>query len=523
MHGSARIILAAAALVLISSQAARAVGGIVGADFDSEVLLGCNEPTCSSGSTNATAEVWQEMLNSYTLRFGLNVNADDSAGGGLVLENGAAAYHTNFTVDLDNYDLILSTFRAGALRRNADALGCEGSVSLGAMSAPTLTINDQPGPDLSDLVLPGTSIENGGGDADLEIVSDTQRKTIEMRNRPGEDHFSLSLAMNAAALSDSCEVSARLGAPNAATTGCSACEYPGDGNRDIDQDGLFVTVTVVDRCGDGVVQAPEQCDLGVDRNGDSDTCCLSDCTFRGNDHICRGSTSSGACDPYEVCSGDSALCPADVKAPAGTPCEDDGDPCTEDVCDDGGGQCLHTEIPVCPERCGNGQIDPGEECDFGKIDNGSPTNCCDDTCMFRPNGASCTDEAFCNGEESCSDGVCTGSTGNPCSDLGSCAVCDEANNVCDTTGCAVTPTPTQIETPVGSTPTATVTPEQGTCVGDCDGDRTVDIKELISGVDIALHNRAAESCSAFDADADDEVALRELIEAVGNAVNGCPF
>ena len=378
-----------------------------------------------------------------------------------MLESGVAQYTLDFTVDGGNYDVIITAFRTGALRRNADAPGCEGSVSLGEMLAPKLTINGAAAPDLSSITFPGAMLANGGGDADLEIAGPTQGQTLHMRDRLGDDHFSLTFAMSATAVSDSCEVSARLGAPNGGTTGCSACEYPGDGNRDIDLDGLFVTVTVENLCGDGVLQLPEQCDLG-DRNGASDTCCLRDCTFKTNDRICRGSTSSGACDPAELCTGSDPLCPPDVKAPAETACEDDGDPCTADQCD-GSGQCVHTDSPdPCPQRCGNGRIDPGEDCDLGKIDNGAPTNCCDATCRARPNGSSCTDELFCNGDESCVDGECAASTGNPCADLGTCAVCDESNKRCDTSACLPTATPTSIGA-ASATPvvTPTITPTKG--------------------------------------------------------------
>jgi hypothetical protein len=454
----ARVIVETVALVLISAQAARAAN-IVDADFASAIQLGCQGGACTSGSTNATAALLSESVNTYTLRFGLNVNADDSAGPGTVLENGLAQYTTSFTVDGGNYNVSISTNRRGALRRNADAAGCEGSVALGDLPEPTLTINDEPGPDVAVLALPGAAIANGGGDADLEVDSSLKVRIIPMRNRPGPDRFSLTLIMNAAAFSDSCEVSARFGAPNGGTTGCSACEYPGDGARDIEADGLFVTVTVEDLCGDGELQAPEQCDLG-NRNGDSDSCCRLDCTFRPNIVICRGSTASPPCDPFELCTGNEAECPPDLKAPQGTACEDDGDPCTEDLCD-GSGQCLHTDTPdPCPERCGNGRIDTGENCDLGPEANGLPTTCCDATCQARPDGSSCADDLFCNGNEICGGGVCGVLSGTLCTDLGTCAVCDEANDICDTSACVptATTTSTAVATQTPTSPGATQTP-----------------------------------------------------------------
>jgi cysteine-rich repeat protein len=59
------------------------------------------------------------------------------------------------------------------------------------------------------------------------------------------------------------------------------------------------------------------------------------------------------------------------------------------------------------------------------------------------------------------------------------------------------------------------------CDGDCDGDGTVAINELVRGVDIALGGAGAERCAAADANGDGEIAITELIAAVAAALNGC--
>ncbi len=59
------------------------------------------------------------------------------------------------------------------------------------------------------------------------------------------------------------------------------------------------------------------------------------------------------------------------------------------------------------------------------------------------------------------------------------------------------------------------------CVGDCDGDGTVAINELILGVNIALGNQQLSVCPAFDANQNGSVAINELITAVNNALAGC--
>jgi hypothetical protein len=53
------------------------------------------------------------------------------------------------------------------------------------------------------------------------------------------------------------------------------------------------------------------------------------------------------------------------------------------------------------EACGNGVVDPGEECDAG-TSNGEPGACCTATCDFRAEGTPCPDGNLCNGDETCS-------------------------------------------------------------------------------------------------------------------------
>ena len=60
-----------------------------------------------------------------------------------------------------------------------------------------------------------------------------------------------------------------------------------------------------------------------------------------------------------------------------------------------------------------------------------------------------------------------------------------------------------------------------TCVGDCNGDGSVAIAELITGTDIAIGNLPLSRCPGFDANADGALSVDELVTAVGNALNGC--
>lgn len=79
-----------------------------------------------------------------------------------------------------------------------------------------------------------------------------------------------------------------------------------------------------------------------------------------------------------------------------------------------------------------------------------------------------------------------------------------------------TPTPLPQETPTQANPT----PTEIACVGDCDGSGAVSVSELITGVGIALGNRPAGACPAFQ-DASGMVDIAQLTKGVRNALNGC--
>ena len=84
----------------------------------------------------------------------------------------------------------------------------------------------------------------------------------------------------------------------------------------------------------------------------------------------------------------------------------------------------------------------------------------------------------------------------------------------------VADTPTPVATATAST-TATATVPETTCAGDCNGDGSVAINELITGVNIALGSTTVASCPSFDRNGDGEVAINELIAAVNAALAGC--
>lgn len=60
------------------------------------------------------------------------------------------------------------------------------------------------------------------------------------------------------------------------------------------------------------------------------------------------------------------------------------------------------------------------------------------------------------------------------------------------------------------------------CVGDCNGDGTVTVNELITGVGIVLGTLPVTECPGLDADGNGEVDVTRLLIAVNNALGECP-
>jgi hypothetical protein len=80
---------------------------------------------------------------------------------------------------------------------------------------------------------------------------------------------------------------------------------------------------------------------------------------------------------------------------------------------------------------------------------------------------------------------------------------------------SATATASATDTP---SPVSTVLPA---CAGDCNGNRTVTVDELIVGVNMALGNTSADTCPAFDRNGDHTVSISELVAAVNAAQSGC--
>jgi cysteine-rich repeat protein len=183
-----------------------------------------------------------------------------------------------------------------------------------------------------------------------------------------------------------------------------------------------------------------------------DKCCPAGAT-NADDADCPTTCGNGVVDVGETC--DTALTAGTLGAcPTATAC-DDGDPCTEDVvraADTCGALCTHVPITVqsgpnhdgccpagawhaadvdCPSACGDGRLDPDEECDPGlpssdphacpvACDDGQPCtldvrvgSACHVKCMNTPITAFVSGDGCCPaGATSRTDRDCTPSCGN---------------------------------------------------------------------------------------------------------------
>ncbi|KAI2632079.1 zinc metalloprotease mde10 [Hypoxylon sp. NC1633] len=182
-----------------------------------------------------------------------------------------------------------------------------------------------------------------------------------------------------------------------------------------------VTITG-SQCGNGIVEAGEQCDCGGESCGnnsccDPDTCrfrdnavcdpsnedcCTDQCQFSSSGSVCRAS--SGSCDPQETCSGTSGTCPNDVKAPDGQACGASG----------AGLSCASGQCTSRDQQC---------SALVGSLTNNSATTACDSqSCLLRcassrlgPNGCYDMQQYFldgtpCEGGGHCANGQCQGSS-----------------------------------------------------------------------------------------------------------------
>jgi len=99
----------------------------------------------------------------------------------------------------------------------------------------------------------------------------------------------------------------------------------------------------------------------------------------------------------------------------------------------------------------------------------------------------------------------------------------------ETPSASPTAAPTDTSTPVATASTTATAPPPSTstptfralCPGDCNGDGTVTVAELVVGVAIALDERSVDVCPPADGDHDGVVEIAELVRAIGAILDGC--
>jgi hypothetical protein len=70
---------------------------------------------------------------------------------------------------------------------------------------------------------------------------------------------------------------------------------------------------------------------------------------------------------------------------------------------------------------------------------------------------------------------------------------------------------------------ATETPAEveSNCAGDCNGDWSVTLDELVQAINMALGRAETGICPLLDGNRDGTVAIDEVVKAVGSALDGC--
>lgn len=175
-----------------------------------------------------------------------------------------------------------------------------------------------------------------------------------------------------------------------------------------DADPFYTKLT---RASDNGTILPNKTDSGtITLDCDDGNACTTDtvvsetCNYAPapNGTLCRGS--SDECDPAEVCDGVSTTCPSDSFSPDGTPCTDDLEGCTDDVCSSG--VCTHPVQPlgfVC--RASVGECDIEETCD------GVATACPTDAFVAVDTECTDTDLSDCNDARCDGAGACVQTQG----------------------------------------------------------------------------------------------------------------
>lgn len=313
-------------------------------------------------------------------------------------------------------------------------------------------------------------------------------------------------------------------------------------------DGIsFACPTDVIRPSTFICHAPlGMCDKPINCSGVSGICASPELYPAG--HVCRNA--NGTCDVPEVCDGLSADCPFNSFSPAGTICRPMNGSCDRpETCPGNSNECPADELQPSGYAC----FIPGGPCQATTYCDGSSRNCstapfygtnvlcresnntCDapefctgasDACppdLDYADGTSCSDDIFCNGQESCAGGVCIRTplvcAAPPCYT----ATCDEGSSSCIVlpdgplgTSCYTGPNGTL---GIGSCAGGEVTCVSGSvqCVG-----QVVPVPEIcFNGIDDNCNGFADEGCSNVtdECQTSDDCPYNDQCQSA-NCVNG---
>ena len=227
------------------------------------------------------------------------------------------------------------------------------------------------------------------------------------------------------------------------------------------------------------------CDIGVPAccGGDVDCDDLELCSGTETCEIATGTCQAGTaagdgtgCNDSDLCTT-SDTCQGGVCVGAFPVVCDDGNPCTDDVCDPGTGNCTSPsgtdgipceDMNACTQddRCMNGAclgFDP-VVCDDANDCTTDSCNPATGQCVNQQvlDGQACSDGDLCSQTDSCQGGVCTGANPVVCNDADPCTA-DACNP--GTGGCLTPPGPDGDPCDDGDLCTQTDSCQSGLCVG----------------------------------------------------------
>jgi uncharacterized delta-60 repeat protein len=231
----------------------------------------------------------------------------------------------------------------------------------------------------------------------------------------------------------------------------NACDLDDDNDGVPDDSDPFpLDPTLPLRCGNGIVDSGESCDLGAANSNSPNAACRTNCQPASCGDGVTDSLKGEVCDDGNTIAGDgcSADCASSVVCGNGIT-----DLAKGEQCDDGNAvdtdRCRNDcTIP----RCGNGVVDSGESCDLGVLNSNSPnavcrTNCqpasCGDGVTDSLKGEVCDDgntvggdgcSADCRSSETCGNGIVDVASGEQCDD-GNAVQADNCHNDCKVPAC----------------------------------------------------------------------------------------